>query len=701
MCWSQEPVIKKFANIEFEEIVITDDDGLHSWENMEIFHEDEEGIIWTAINQGLFRYNGHTVINVSNYLFRVHGIDLSRQPGIRILTDKNIIWYGTRKGLYKIDKKELKATKVFLDEPLYTRDYRNYINKLQRVGDTLYVGTANGLYLLNKNTNKILKTYFTNGKDLNRRHSSNVVQSLYPDIENGFIWVALDSGMYRVNKQDDSIDRYTMRGIGPNAHHLYDGELYDDVLLMPSWGSGMVTFNIKTKEFYRIDSLSNTGGRFDYTVILGAIKLNDSLSLVNVNGKGNGLFNRHTNTFQWIKTPEPMKNGSVLDLDRSGYVWGSFKGRIFRSTKPVVYHPQVFEHIIDVTAFKANEVLKSRPAIDGYSLLTLDEKESNIDIEFTISKPYILDTIRYEYRLDSKNWKPIKTANNLKIFGLNPGTHELKIRALNKDETILTGRDLAFNVYQPFYKSPYFIGLGLIILLTSIYLFGRYRNTQKMKTQKMQYNYEMQLSKLESEALRSQINPHFIFNTLNGIKYYAIKKTKEETTDFITKFSILIRQVLENSKQSLISLEEELKTIQSYIEIEKYRFSGSFDFSIEIDPSVDLNFLIPPMIVQPFIENAIWHGLMHKDVSRNLYIRCKQKEHVIAFEIEDNGIGRKAANEISKSKLHKSSLGIKITKDRLKQLKMLYSLECDLEIIDLYSRDNKASGTKVIIQFKK
>ena len=657
------------------------------------------------MNQSLFRYNGHSVINLSNYLFRVHGINLSRQPGITVLADKDIIWYGTRKGLYKIDKKNLSATKIFLDEPLHTRDYRNYITVLEMVNDTLYVGTSNGLYLVNKNSSEVLKKYLNNGIDFGYRNSSNVVQSLYPRIEDGVIWVALDSGMYKIYKTNDSIERYTFKDNlstrGPYPHHFYKGELYNNTLLMPSWGSGMVKFNLKSKEFSRVDALSNTGRNFNYTVARSAIKLNDSLSLVNVHDRGNALFNRKSNKFQWLKTPSLMKEGTVLEIDRSGFVWSSKRGRIFRSKTPVSAGNLAFNHVIDITSFKANDILKNRPAIDGYSSLTLDEKEQNIHLEFSITKPYVLDSVYYEYRLNSDKWKPIETPNNLKLFNLTSGDNHLGIRALDEDGTALASRNIKFKIYQPYFKSPYFIVLSILTILGVIYFLGRYRIRQKIKTERLRNEYEIKLSKLESEALRSQINPHFIFNTLNSIKYYAVKKSKNETKEFITKFSTLIRQVLENSKKNLIPFEEELKTIKSYVEIENLRFSESFNFSIDVEPNVDSDFLIAPMVIQPFIENAIWHGLLHKDGDRKLTIRFKQTKKTLICEVEDNGIGRKAAQEISKNKSHKSSLGMAITKERLEQFETLYDLKSIFDLEDLYTKSGKAIGTIVIIQFKK
>ncbi len=704
MCWGQQSAIENPENIRFELITIKSDDGLQSWENIDIFYEDDGGIFWMVINDGLYRYNGHTAINVSSYLSKTYDLDTGNQSGICFLKDdsKNSIWYGGRRGLYKIDMNTLTSTKIFLDEPLFPANWRNFITRLEQEKDTLYVGTANGFYIIDKHSNKLVSKYLTNGYDFGHRESSNAVQSIYPDIETGAIWFVMYSGVYRVNKKDNSVEKYTLKNapyILP--HNFYRGHFYDNSLVLPSWGLGLVKFNLSTKEFSNFLTQPHKKWSRADNITRSVISLNDSISLTNVTIYGNALFNRNTNKYTWLETPKAMKDGVFLNVDRSGYIWASKRGQIFRTTSAVVKDTLPFKHIIDITSFRANDELKTRPCIEGYSTINLREEERNIHLEFSISKPYVLDTVNYEYRMDANEWLPINTPNSLKLYDVSSGKHQLSIRATDKDRATLAERSISFNIYLPFFKSIYFIGICLLALMTAIYFLGRYRNSQKTKAAQLQNSYEMQLSKLESDALRSQINPHFIFNTLNSIKFYTLKKSREETMDFISRFSNLIRRVLENSRQNLISVEDELETIRSYVAIEKLRFDNSFDFSIEVDANVDLNFLITPMVIQPFIENAIWHGLMHKDGIRKLKIRFKQHKETLICEVEDNGIGRKAAKEISQNKPHKSSLGMKITKERLKQLERLYNIKCTFKIVDLYSDNNIVNGTRASIKFKK
>src|SRR5690606_8941745 len=194
------------------------------------------------------------------------------------------------------------------------------------------------------------------------------------------------------------------------------------------------------------------------------------------------------------------------------------------------------------------------------------------------------------------------------------------------------------------------------------------QNKRKQKANLLKSTFENKLTELEAKALRSQINPHFIFNTLNSIKYYTIKKTKSETTEFISKFSTLIRQVLENSKQTLIPLQDEVDTLENYLEIEKMRLHNSFQYDVKVGPQTPTDFMIPPMVIQPFIENAIWHGLMHKELDRKLDVEFSGDQTRLTCVVTDNGIGRKAAQQISDKKPHKTSLGINITQERLDKL---------------------------------
>ena len=211
--------------------------------------------------------------------------------------------------------------------------------------------------------------------------------------------------------------------------------------------------------------------------------------------------------------------------------------------------------------------------------------------------------------------------------------------------------------------------------------------------------FERQIAEIEMSALRAQMNPHFIFNALNSIKLYVVSNESKTAALYLTKFSKLIRSILNNSQSKLVSLEAELTALELYIQMEQFRFDFKFDYEIKVDENVDKDFTeIPPMLLQPYVENAIWHGLMHKhDGKGELCIRIKIKDGNLEFIIEDNGIGREKSMTLkTKTKTKHQSVGMKITADRLEMANRLYGTEGSVRVIDKKDEKGKSLGTKVI-----
>jgi tetratricopeptide (TPR) repeat protein len=215
------------------------------------------------------------------------------------------------------------------------------------------------------------------------------------------------------------------------------------------------------------------------------------------------------------------------------------------------------------------------------------------------------------------------------------------------------------------------------------------------------YNYRQQQERrrteLELANLRAQINPHFIFNCLNSIYRYTKERDTDTAAKYLQKFSSLLRLVLENSRTEKITLARDLDALQLYVDIESLRFKEKLQYSLTIDPEIDTTFVqIPGMLIQPHVENAIWHGLMHRQDGGHISVRLTlPAENLLHIEIEDDGVGRVAAADLeSKSALTKKSLGQKITAERLKGTgKLAFS-----ETIDLTDANGNASGTKVIME---
>jgi tetratricopeptide (TPR) repeat protein len=238
------------------------------------------------------------------------------------------------------------------------------------------------------------------------------------------------------------------------------------------------------------------------------------------------------------------------------------------------------------------------------------------------------------------------------------------------------------------------VSIGLLLVIILLYFISK----QLRLAKKQQIIIEKQNKEIEMKALRSQMNPHFLFNSLNSIKHFIIKNESTVAAGYLTKFAKLVRLVLENSKHNLISLQEELDCLNYYLELEKLRFNGKFDFKITGD--VEANSIeVPPLILQPFIENAIWHGILNKtDGFGQIDVVVNNMANAVQIEITDNGIGRKKAAEIvAESGLQKKSMGLTITHERLQVLNRVIGVESTIEITDLTDANNEASGTKVIV----
>ena len=235
------------------------------------------------------------------------------------------------------------------------------------------------------------------------------------------------------------------------------------------------------------------------------------------------------------------------------------------------------------------------------------------------------------------------------------------------------------------------IGLLSLILLSGI-LYILYRQYQ--------LSNEKKILTLEQTMLRSQMNPHFLFNSLNSIKLYIINNEKKNAVHYLNKFSKLVRKILEASSQREIPLAEELETVELYMNIENIRFSNEINFKTNVSESLDIHTVkIPSLILQPFLENALWHGLSSKEGEKNITLDVNPgEEGFINISISDNGVGRDVAEKIKEGKvLKRKSIGIEITKERLANFSKDYQNSFHVEIIDIYDDLNVPAGTKIIL----
>ena len=265
-------------------------------------------------------------------------------------------------------------------------------------------------------------------------------------------------------------------------------------------------------------------------------------------------------------------------------------------------------------------------------------------------------------------------------------------------------------------RNVFLVGLGFTLVL-GLMIFrniGLKRKAERLLKERLESDLELErlekkqkeaafqsrMAELEMMALRAQMNPHFIFNCLNSINRFILKNEPEAASDYLTKFSRLIRLILQNSQSKSVSLESELEALRLYVEMEVSRFEGQFDYQIIFDPDLEIEDLeVPPLIIQPFVENAIWHGLMHKEDKGHLQIELHRENNTLYCQITDDGVGRQRAAELkSKSASKSKSLGMQITAHRLELINVLNEKATTMEVIDLVDASGQACGTRVLLK---
>ena len=307
--------------------------------------------------------------------------------------------------------------------------------------------------------------------------------------------------------------------------------------------------------------------------------------------------------------------------------------------------------------------------------------------------------INYCYRLSqSDEWIDIGQNKLVTLPTLAPGIYDFQVKA-SRSMGNAPIRSLQITVGTPFYQQIWFILLVLaLISLLEIWIYrlriNAIRKAEKEKSETMQ-----KIAELELKALRSQMNPHFMFNSLNSIKNYILQAEPKIAAEYLSNFSHLIRMILQNSGAKLITLKDELETLMLYVDLEKLRFDDEFEFNCIIDEKISLqSVMIPPMIMQPYIENAIWHGLMHKDGIGQLTIEIKLNDDQVHCIIEDNGVGRAAAARLKDKSIRKyRSMGMGITKDRIDIINRMDAFGITTHIDDLKDDNGDPSGTRVIV----
>lgn len=358
-----------------------------------------------------------------------------------------------------------------------------------------------------------------------------------------------------------------------------------------------------------------------------------------------------------------------------------------------------------------NEILVNNVSQPLNSNYLLAANQNNVSINFSLLCFRNSDTTELiEYKISDGNWQTLaKNTRTLSLASLAAGTYQITIRAFNEDGIGTQNNiQLRFTIAAPFYKKTWFLILILLTSMAVVYTIFMFRlksikQKNEFLSQKIKLEQELQQSMLTS--IKSQMNPHFLFNALNTIQSYIYTNDKENASQYLGKFSSLTRMILDMSNKDTITIAEEIKALQLYLELEQLRFEDKLYYSLNIDNNISIETTyIPSMLLQPYVENAIKHGLLHKKNNWQLLLQFTKTPTGIAVVIDDNGIGRKRSEELNKYKARKhQSFATNANQKRLEILNKGLAQNIAIEIIDKTDAHGNAFGTtvKLFIPFLK
>ncbi|MDG1333043.1 MAG: two-component regulator propeller domain-containing protein [Crocinitomicaceae bacterium] len=400
--------------------------------------------------------------------------------------------------------------------------------------------------------------------------------------------------------------------------------------------------------------------------------------------------------------------------DKDGSIWfGTINGlNHYNGTQRVRNTQAPKVNLLDVKLYyesiRENEDFDSNESWNDWSSIELSYDDNHITFEFLGINQIAPNKVRYKWKLDGfdEKWSPKSDERSILYSNLNPGTYTFMVKACNEEGIWSEPVSFELTIAKPYWKKWWFlvacIGGGLLIA-GAIFLLILRRSKRKGIEERRKLEMENQIMELERKALRLQMNPHFIFNAFNSIQSLVGTDKEDDARYYLAKFSRLMRSILDNSGKSLITLQEEIETLENYLMIEKFCNGNRFDYTVNFDQNLETSFIsIPPMLLQPFVENAIKHGFKfderESEKRGNLSVSFSEKDNVLTCRIRDNGIGRKRSAKLkdeSKETYHISA-GLSVTRERLEVLKREKGTG-ELIINDLQDVEGNSAGTEIIL----
>ena len=403
---------------------------------------------------------------------------------------------------------------------------------------------------------------------------------------------------------------------------------------------------------------------------------------------------------------EDIQFNDCVQDDKANLWIGTNNGLIKLNTYSILKRIKEPKNPIRITDVFVNGKHYNNQLENTWGAITTDKiqltySQNDVQFLFSTNNTFNAKKNQYRYKIDglSNGWSKYQTNGNIQLLGVPNGKYLIHIEGKNSGTGVsFQTKVITLIITPPFWKTPWFISLVLVLLITMGYLIIRYRIKLIERREREKSEVTNKLTETKLEALRAQMNPHFTFNAMNSIQNFIIDKDTTNALHYLGEFSKLIRQTLENASEKLMPLETEIRFLESYMNVQKMRFDR-VTTKITIDNSVDkYRTLIPPLILQPFIENVFEHAFDNDtEKSQIIEIHFYSENENLICTIRDSGNGFKEGDSNS---LHKS-FGQKLTKDRLKLLNREFeTTDFNYQVKNLKVEDSIESGTQVKITFK-